>query len=145
VDFIDHVARSLKLERLVSRAGVNIVGIGLAATIFSLFVFTFENIWFLFTGDAGVFATRGFLYIPLAGLSAIFCLLSSFICRPGLIRVAYAIFSASMASHVFLLFVVIPSEQMKVIAIIRILASLGLVLLYLRFRSEVAACVRSKS
>jgi hypothetical protein len=122
----------------VSPAAVNVVGIGLAATIFSLFVFTYENIWFLFTGDARVFATREFLYLPLAALSAVFCLLSFFICRPGLPRIAFAIFSASMASHVFLRFVAIPLEQMKVIAIIRILASLGLVLLYLRLRSEVA-------
>jgi hypothetical protein len=138
VEIIHHVAQSLKLGRLVSAAGVNVVAIGLVATIFSLFVFTEENITFLFTGDTGVFAAREFLYLPLAALSAVFCLLSFFICRPGLPRVAYAFFSASMASHVVLRFVAIPSEQMKVIAIIRIFASLGLVFLYLRYRSETA-------
>jgi hypothetical protein len=137
VEFIHQVARTLKLGWLASPAGVKVVATGLVATIFSLIVFTNEDIWFQFTGDAGVFADREYLYLPMAALSAVFCLVSFFMARRGLPRIAYAIFCVAMASHVFLRFAAIPLPQMKVIAISRVFASLDLVFLYSSFRSKV--------
>ena len=132
------MARSLKLGWLVGPSGVKVVGIGLAATGYSLFMSSYENIWFLLTGNVGVFALREFLFLPVFALASVFCLFSFFVFRPGLPRIAIAAFSASMASHVFLRFAAVPLEQMRVIAICRVFASLGLVFLCLRFRSEVA-------
>jgi len=104
-------------------------------TVFSLILFTFEDIWFLLTGDVRAFET---IFLPLAAFSSVLWFLSLFILAEGLPRLVVVILSASMASHVLLRFTAVPSQQIKAIAICRVLASLGLVLLYLRFRSEVA-------
>jgi hypothetical protein len=128
----------LKLGWLVGPSGVKVVGIGLATTTYSVFSSSYENIWFLLTGNIGVFALREFLFLPVFALAAIFCLFSFFLFRPGFPRIAIGAFSASMTSHVILPFASLHPQQMKAIATCRIFASLGLVFLYFHFRSEAA-------
>ena len=137
MEVIHRVARSLKLGRLTaSPAEVNIVALGLAAIVFSIFIFTFEDFWFIFTSNPVVFSVREFIYLPLAVIAASFSLISFFVFQPGFPRIAIGLFAASMAFRVLQWFVTIPSQQLKVVAVGRIVASLCVVFLYLRYRSE---------
>jgi hypothetical protein len=119
---------------------VNVVAIGLVAIIFSLVLFTIQDFWFLLFGKLVVLhGLRGIWYLVWAALAAVFSAITVFTWRPGLPRIVIALFSISMASHVFEQFVALPAQPLKLVALCRIFVAMALVLLLLRYRSTAAS------
>jgi hypothetical protein len=123
---------------LASATGVNFVGIGVAATVIALSVLTADDIWFLSTGEHLFTGLRlwGF-YLPLAGLSAVFCAATFFLWRPILPKIMATLTSAAMASHVYQRLVAISLSHLKVLSLCRLLLCMGLVYSLFRYRTSV--------
>ena len=111
------------------------VAIGLVAIMFSLVIFTLQDISILLAGKLFItLATlRGTWYLLVATIAALFSALTVFIWRPGLPRIVIGLFSVTMASHIIEQFVILPTPQMKVVALGRIGVALGLILLFLPY------------
>lgn len=126
----------MKQDWLKSEIGINIVAIGIAATMISLMVFTVEDVSILLTGNLFAFRTfRIAFYSLTAALATLFCGLTIFIVRPGLPRIVIGLLALSMASHAIEHFVAMPATPMKVIAAFRIVVSLLVIIPVLRFGS----------
>ena len=129
-------ANTMKQDWLNSKIGINIVGIGIAATMLSLAVFTVEDVSILFTGNLVAFRTPRLAFYSLAAVvAALFCGLAVFIFRPGALRIVMSLLAASMASHATEHLVTTPSMPLKVIAAFRIVVSLLVIIPVLRFRA----------
>lgn len=124
----------MKRDWLKSEIGIDIVAIGIAATVLSLAVFTIEDVSILFTGNLIAFrAPRIAFYSLAAALAALFWGVTIFISRPGLPRIVIGLLSISMASHAVEHLVSMPPTQMKIIAASRIVVSLLVIIPVLRF------------
>ena len=136
-------ARAMRLKWLGTSVGANIVALGIVAIVFALFISTFGDIVFLVTGN--VWTPGGFrsVWYPLwEALAALFSAITFFVWRPALPRIMIALFAVSMASHVVERFAPMPAQQLRLVAICRLLISLGLALVYLNYRWTVRS-VRS--
>ena len=126
----------MKQDWLNSKLGINIVAIGIVATILSLAVFTVEDISILFTGNPFAFRTPRLAFYSLAAaVAALFCGLTIFISRAGLPRIIITLLAVSMASHATEHLFAIPPTPLKIIAALRIVISLLVIIPILRFRS----------
>src|SRR5580704_11553032 len=97
---------------LETSTGVNVVAIGLFGIVFSLALFTLQDCWILFKGEPYVLhGPRGIWYLVWAAIAAVFSALTFFIWRPGLHRTLIALFSISMASHIFEQFILLPTHD----------------------------------
>jgi hypothetical protein len=124
---------------LGTSTGLNVVAVGLYAIMFSLAVFTLEDIQILLTGKLDSFLRpSGIWGLCWAALAAAFSAMTVFIWRPGLPRIVMALFSISMASHVLEQFVAFSVQQLKLAALCRIFVAVALVLLVVRYRSITA-------
>lgn len=102
----------------------------------SLALFTVQDIDTLLTGNLGKWHWfSGVWYLLWAAVAAIFSALTVFIWRAIFPRIIIALFSASMASHVFEPFIALPTQHLKLIAFCRVFVSLGVIGLYLHYRS----------
>src|SRR5882762_3513157 len=120
---------------LRTSTGVNVVAIGLVAIIFSLVLFTIQDLWILFSGKlVALHGLRGMWYLLWAAIAAVFSVMTAFIWRPGLPRIVIALFSISMASRVLEQFVTLPAQQLKLTAVCRIAVAAALILLLSRYR-----------
>jgi hypothetical protein len=115
-----------------------VVAVGLYAIMFSLSVFTLEDIWILLTGklDSFLHGPSGIWGLLWAALATVFSAVTVFIWRPGLPRIVMALFSISMASHIVEQFVALPVQQLKLAALCRIFVAVALILLVWRDRSS---------
>jgi len=121
---------------LESSTGMNVVAIGLVAIVFSLVLFTVQDLWILVTGTPyALHGLRGDWYLLSAAIATIFSAMTVFIWRPGLSRIVIGLFSMSMASHILEQFVGLPAQELKLAALCRIFIAVGLILLVLRYRS----------
>lgn len=135
--FVWEPAESMKRDWLNSKVGINIVAIGIVATMLSLAVFMIEDVSILLTGNLFAFRTPRLAFYSLAAaLAALFCGLTIFISRPGLPRIIIGLLAVSMASHATEHLVPMPPTSLKVIAVFRIAISLLVIIPILRFRSE---------
>ena len=115
---------------------MNVVAVGIYAIMFSLLVFTFEDISIVLTGRLdSFFRPSGIWALSWAALATVFSAMTVFIWRPGLPRIVMALFSISMASHILEQFVAFPAQQLKLAALCRISVAVALVLLVWRDRS----------
>jgi len=104
--------------------------------MFSLAVFTFEDISIVLTGKLhSFFRPSGIWALSWAALATLFSAMTVFIWRPGLPRILMALFSVSMASHILEQFVAFSAQQLKLAALCRIFIAVVLVLLVWRERS----------
>jgi hypothetical protein len=134
--FVRELADGMKQGWLNSKIGINIVAIGIVATMLSLAVFTVEDVAILFTGNLFAFRTPRLAFYSLAAaVAALFCGLTIFIFRPGLPRIIISLLAVSMASHATEHLVPIASTPLKVIAALRIVVSLLVIVPILHFRS----------
>ncbi len=114
-----------------------IVAIGLVAIAVSLFAFTVQDISVLLTGDlfrSGLL--KSVWYLLWAGLATLFSAACVFLCRSARLKVVIALFSVSMASHILERFFSLPAPQLRLVALCRLVVSLGVVLAYLRHRFD---------
>ena len=84
VDILTVGEKNMRRDWLWSDNGLNVLAMGIVAIIFSLVLFTTQDVWILFTGK--LFALTGLrqIYYPLwAALAALFSALTVFIWRPG--------------------------------------------------------------
>ena len=126
----------MRQDWLRTSTGVNVVAIGVVAIAFSLVLFTVQDIWILLAGKLVTLqGLRGIWYLLWAALAALFSALTIFVWRPAFPRIIMALFSASMASHVFEQFVALPAQHLKLIALCRVFAAVGIILLFFRYRS----------
>jgi hypothetical protein len=124
-------------EWLETPTGEWIVAIGVVAIALSLFAFTVQDVSVLLTGDLHRLALlRSAWYLVWAGLATLFSAACVFIRQPALPRLVLALFSVSMASHIFERFVGMPVLQLRLVALCRLIVSLGLVLVYFRHRFD---------
>jgi len=125
---------------LKSEMGVNVVAIGLVAIIYSLTLFTLQDVWILLTGKlvalSGLYGTG---FVLLATAAALFSALTVFVWRPGFPRIVIGLFSIAMVSHIIEPFVILSASQMRVIAVCRIGIALGLILLFLQYSGTAKA------
>jgi hypothetical protein len=113
-----------------------IVALGLVAIAVSLFAFTVQDVSALFTGDSfSLGPLRSLWYLLWAALAALFSAACVFVFRAAWPRLVSALFSVAMASHILERFVRVPALQLRLVALCRLLVSLGVVLVYLRHRS----------
>ena len=132
--FLNGPANPMKQDWLSSKTGINIVAIGIAATMLSLAVFTIEDVSILFTGNLFPFRTPRIVFYSLAAaVAALFCALTIFISRPGPSRIIIGLLGVTMASHAVEHLLSIPPTPLKVIAAIRIVVSLAVIIPVLRF------------
>ena len=124
------------LDWLRTEAGERVIAIGLVAISFSLVAFIFHDVWILFTGNLPELSLGGIWYLFLGGLATLFSAICVIVWRPAWARLLIALFSVSMASHILERFVRIPIPQLRMIAVCRLLVSLGIVLVFLRYRSN---------
>jgi hypothetical protein len=126
----------VRLDWLETPAGAKVVGIGLCAVIICLALFTVQDIEILFTGNLGKWHWfSGVWRLLWAAVASLFSALTVFFWRRLIPRIAMALFSASMASHVFEQFIALPMQHLKLIALCRVFVSLGVIGLYLHYRS----------
>jgi len=130
----------MRRDWLWTSRGLDVVAVGLVAIVLSLVFFTFQDVWILFTGKLVAFTmVRRIYFLLLGAVAALFSALTVFTWRPGFPRVVIGLFSISMASHAIEQFVILPSQQLRLIAFCRIVVALGPILLFLRYRSTVKA------
>jgi hypothetical protein len=123
-------------EWLESPTGEWTVAIGLVAIAVSLFAFTIQDLSVLLTGDLfRLGLLRSVWYLVWAGLATLSSAACVFIYRSGWSRLVIALFSVAMASHILEKFVAMPVPQLRLVALLRLLISLGVVLVYLSHRS----------
>jgi hypothetical protein len=128
--------RFMRQGWLESSTGVNVVAIGLVAIMFSLVLFTVQDLWILVTGTPyALHGLRGGWYLLWASIATMFSATTVFIWRPGLPRVVIGLFSISMASHILEQFVGLSAQVLKLVALCRIIVAVALILLVLRYRS----------
>jgi len=120
---------------LATPMGESFVAIGLVAISFSLMAFAFFDFWILFVGDLSPLNLRVIWYLVLSGIAALFSVVCVFVWRPLLPKLFIGLFSISMASHILERFIRIPMPQLRLLAACRLLVSLGIVLVFLRYRS----------
>jgi hypothetical protein len=122
---------------LETPTGEWIVAIGVIAIALSLFAFTVQDVSMLVTGKLYSSALlRSVWYLLWAGLATVFSAACVFILQPALPRLVIALFSVSMASHILERFVRMPALQLRLLALCRLVVSLGVVLVYLRHRFD---------
>lgn len=125
---------TMKHYWLKSEMGENVVAIGLVAIMFSLALFTLQDLSILLTGKfVALRGLYGIWYMLLATVSALFSARTVFVWRPGFPRIVIGLFSISMVSHVIEQFVVLSASQMKVVAVCRIGVALALILLFVQY------------
>jgi hypothetical protein len=113
-----------------------IIALGLVSITVSLFAFAVQDVSALLTGDSFRLAPlRSLWYLLWAGLAALFSAGCVFVFRAAWPRLVSALFSVAMASHILERFVRVPALQLRLVALSRLLVSLGVVLVYLRHRS----------
>ena len=114
------------------------VAIGLVAAAVSLAVFAILDFGILISGSGYrlLHGISGVWYLFLAALAALWAALTIFMWRPLIPRITMALFSASMVSHILEQFVALPAQSLRVTAGCRLLVSLGVILLFLRYRSS---------
>ena len=84
----------MKQGWLESSTGVNVVAIGLVAIMFSLVLFTVQDLWILVTGTPyALHGLRGGWYLLWATIAIMFSATTVFIWRPGLPRIVIGLFS----------------------------------------------------
>lgn len=126
--------RGMKRAWLKTEIGINVVAIRLVAIMYSLFLFTLQDISILLTGKFVVITgLYGFWYVLLATVAALFSTLTVFVWRPGLPRIVIGLFSVSMVSHIIQQFVILSASQVKIVAVCRMGIALGPVLLFLQY------------
>jgi|HubBroStandDraft_4_1064222.scaffolds.fasta_scaffold611994_1 hypothetical protein len=132
--FVWEPAQGMKQDWLNNKTGINIVAIGIVATMLSLAVFTVEDVSILFTGKLVALRTPRLAFFSLvAALAALFCGLTIFTSRPGLPRIVIGLLAVSMASHAIEHLLSIPPTPLKVIAATRIAVSMLVIIPILRF------------
>ena len=126
--------KAMKQTWLITEMGINVVAIGDVAIIYSLFLFTLQDISILLTGKFVVITgLYGLWCVLLATVAALFSALTVFVWRPGLPRIVIGLFSVSMVSHIIQQFAILSASQVKEVAVFRIGIALGLVLLFLQY------------
>jgi hypothetical protein len=65
---------------LRTSAGEWIVAGGIASVVFSLFIFMFQDLWILFTGNLPHLGLREVWYPLVGGLAALFSVVCVFVC-----------------------------------------------------------------
>src|SRR5260370_3432209 len=126
----------MRQDWLTTSTGINVVAIGLAAILFSLVLFAFQDFLILLTGKpCALHGLKGSWYLLGAAIAAVFSAMTIFIWRPGLPRIVIALFSISMASHILEQFFTLPAQQLKSLAACRIFVSAALMFLLSRYRS----------
>ena len=126
----------MKQGWLESSTGVNVIAIGLVAIMFSLVLFTVQDLWILVIGTPfALHGLRGGWYLFWAAIATVFSATTVFIWRPGLPRIVIGLFSISMASHILEQFVSLPAQQLRLAAACRIIVAGAVILLFLRYRS----------
>ena len=117
---------------LRTSTGVNAFAAWLVAIMLSLVPLTIQDFWIFFTGKlVALHGLWSFWYLVWAALAAGFAAMTVFVWRPGLPRIVFALFSISMASHVLEHFVVLPTQQLQLVALYRIFVAVVLILLIL--------------
>ena len=125
---------AMKHDWLKSEMGLNVVAIGLVAIMFSLVLFTLQDVSILLTGKfVALPGLYGIGSVPLATVATLFSALTVFVWRPGFPRIVIGLFSIAMVSHIIEQFVILPALQMKVVAVCRIGIALGLILLFMQY------------
>jgi hypothetical protein len=130
------VLRVKRFDLVSTPTGLKVVAIGFVAIWFSLLAFTFCDFWILFTGDLPRLSLYGIWYLLLGGLAALFSAMCVVLWQPAFARLIAALFSVSMASHVLERIVRISTPELRVISVGRLLVSLGVVLVYFRYRVD---------
>src|SRR5271157_30533 len=122
---------------LFSPAGMNLVAIGIVASVVSFAVLTIDDIWFLCTGSQTSGGLKLYaLYLPLAALSAMFWAVTVFLWRPVMPKVIAALASVAMASHIYQRLAVIPAAQLRLLFLCRVSLCLPGVYFILRYGRE---------
>jgi len=121
---------------LVTPIGESFVAIGFIVIASSLIAFAVVDFWILIAGSLPSLNLRVAWYLALSVVAALFSVVCVFIWRPLLAKLAISLFSISLASHSLERFIRIPMPQLRLLAACRLLVSLGVVLLVLRFRSS---------
>jgi hypothetical protein len=111
--------------------------IGLVAIMFSLALFTVQDLWVLVTGAPyALHGLRGGWYLLWAAIATLFSATTVFIWRPGLPRIVIGLFSISMTSHILEQFVGLSAQELKLVALCRVFVAVALILLVLRYRAR---------
>jgi hypothetical protein len=126
----------VRKDWLTTSTSENVVAVGIYATMFSVAVFTLEDIWILFTGKLAslLHGPSGWWALLWAALATMFSAISVFVWRPVVPRIVMTLFSMSMASHILEQFVAFSAQQLKLAALCRISVAVALVGLVWRVR-----------
>lgn len=123
----------MRHEWFRSSAVQSFIGVGIAATVVSLFVFTFRDCWLLMSGNIRrVLSIQEVWYLILATVAVTFCGFTFFIWRPMYPRIVIALLAVSMASQVVQSIFPLPAQFVRLTAFCRICVSIAAVVLYFR-------------
>lgn len=114
--------------------GLTVVAIGLVAITISLFIFVLVDFQILLTGTLPALNLRLTWYLLLGVVASLFSAICVFSWRPMVARIAIALFSLSMATHVVERLVHLPTATLRALSICRLLVSLGVIFLFLSYR-----------
>jgi hypothetical protein len=135
-NLLEHQGPPVNADWLETPTGERTVAIGLVAIAISLFAFTVQDLSVLLAGNSGRSSLlRSFWYLLWAGLASLAAAACVFICRSAWERLVITLSSVAMASHIVERFVGMRVPQLRLVALCRLLVSMGVVLLYLRTRS----------